>query len=469
MEDTKETHSGEGKESAEKNQKRRLKTPDQVKALEKFYSDNKYPSEEKKIEIAEQVGLTEKQVSGWFCHRRLKEKRVNEESAANGRQDHSSGIIQDIGSGLRQDSCGSTKQGDQWHADPREVESRGFRQQTAAAFVTDEPRNKYAGNLGSVNDASSGSSSHSQEQFYYAGSNLKSVNTPNYLIRNGINAANDTRNIFSAGGYKPSGYLKVKRNTENGAITAVKKQLGRNYIEDGPLLSIEFDSLPPGAFESTMRDASPGSYYAGNPTYTPDNDGMRRSTSVINRGIPDPMIKSRISSKGASFSRTNSHNFEDIQLDPDFKQKLSPFSPPVQFSCLDPSSNMLEDSGNQHSRKVNSSILSKDKEEMGASVYNQYNEPVTTGAPRRRRLHEPASINPKNAPGSLKSRITSKKIKEQIIAEKDKEYLEDKIASNYTDTVKVKMRHVREIPMGKQARTQIPLQDFPAGASVQMR
>ncbi|KAK4777761.1 hypothetical protein SAY87_017948 [Trapa incisa] len=471
MEETKETHSGEGKVSAEKNQKRRLKTPDQVKALEKFYSDNKYPSEEKKSEIAEAVGLTEKQVSGWFCHRRLKDKRVNEESAANGRQDHSSGIIQDIGSGHRQDSCGSTKQGDHWHGDPREVESGSFRQQTSAAYITDEPRNKYAGSLGGVNDASSGSSSHSQEQFYSAGSNLKSVNAPKYLIRNGINTTNDARNIFSFGGYKPSGYLKVKRNTENDVITAVKRQLGRNYIEDGPPLGIEFDSPPPGAFDSTIRDASPGAYYAGNPTHSPDNDGIWRSTSVINRDIvSDPMIKSKISSKATNFSRPNSHNFDDFQSDPDFKQRHSPFSPHVQFSCLDPSSNMLEDSGDQIfalSGKVKSNILSKDKEEMGPSVYNQYNEPITN-ATGHRRLHEPASINHTNPIGSLKSRITSKKIKEQFVSE-DKEHFEEKIEADYSDTVKVKMHHVREIPMAKQAKTKIPLQDFSAGASMQMR
>ncbi|XP_039003192.1 uncharacterized protein LOC120129855 [Hibiscus syriacus] len=50
-------------------------------------------------------------------------------------------------------------------------------------------------------------------------------------------------------GYKPSGYLKVKGVSENPVIIAVKRQLGRHYREDGPVLSIQFDPLPPGAFE----------------------------------------------------------------------------------------------------------------------------------------------------------------------------------------------------------------------------
>jgi hypothetical protein len=49
-------------------------------------------------------------------------------------------------------------------------------------------------------------------------------------------------------GYKPSGYLKMKGEIEHAAITAVKNRLGRNYLEDGPLLNIDFDTIPPRAF-----------------------------------------------------------------------------------------------------------------------------------------------------------------------------------------------------------------------------
>ncbi|XP_058224988.1 small ribosomal subunit protein RACK1-like [Rhododendron vialii] len=71
-----EVHSEDNKALPEKSKKRRFKTPSQVEALEKFY--------------IESVGLSERQVSGWFCHRRLKDKKQDGETVAAGRQDRSS-------------------------------------------------------------------------------------------------------------------------------------------------------------------------------------------------------------------------------------------------------------------------------------------------------------------------------------------------------------------------------------------
>ncbi|KAI8548108.1 hypothetical protein RHMOL_Rhmol07G0246800 [Rhododendron molle] len=85
-----EVHSEDNKALPEKSKKRRFKTPSQVEALEKFYIEYKYPLEELKSQIAESIGLSEKQVSGWFCHRRLKDKKQDGETAATGRQDRSS-------------------------------------------------------------------------------------------------------------------------------------------------------------------------------------------------------------------------------------------------------------------------------------------------------------------------------------------------------------------------------------------
>ncbi|XP_010251578.1 PREDICTED: homeobox protein ceh-13-like [Nelumbo nucifera] len=81
-------HPEKDKVVLEKNKKRRLKTPSQVEALEKFYNEHKYPIESMKLQLAEEIGLLEKQVSGWFCHRRLKEKKLSKDEAyACARQD----------------------------------------------------------------------------------------------------------------------------------------------------------------------------------------------------------------------------------------------------------------------------------------------------------------------------------------------------------------------------------------------
>ncbi|XP_071932380.1 uncharacterized protein [Coffea arabica] len=244
-------HSEDDKVLPEMNKKRIVKTRAQVEALEKLYDEHKYPTEALKEEFAKSVGLTEKQVSGWFCHRRLKDKRLaNPEAYANGRQDRSSGILQDRGSGLRQDSCGSTKQGDDRNYDPREVESRRLvGQEYSAADLTYELGSHYTGNHGSADDTSSGSSSslrnmsfpQDRDRFALANSRYQAQSLPM-----------DIKEVKPRTG--PSGYLKVKGQVENAAITAVKRQLGRHYWADGPPLGVEFDPLPPGAFESSIQE-----------------------------------------------------------------------------------------------------------------------------------------------------------------------------------------------------------------------
>lgn len=216
-----------------------------------------------KLQFAEQVGLTEKQVSGWFCHRRLKDRRLQkDETCANGRQDHSSGVIQDHGSGLRQDSCGSTKQGDHWLVDPKEVESRSFHRRNSPAMnIINEHREQYMGNAARMDDTSSGSSSPLHDRFCSPRPESEKMKSSKHFTRNGVNAANDFSNNITTVGYRPSGYLKVKRQTENPAITAVKRQLGEHYREEGPPLGIEFEPLPPRAFESPSRDASPSKFF----------------------------------------------------------------------------------------------------------------------------------------------------------------------------------------------------------------
>ncbi|KAI9114503.1 hypothetical protein K1719_014201 [Acacia pycnantha] len=159
MHESGELQSEENKVSIEKNKKRRLKTPAQLMALEKFYDEHKYPTEEMKSDLAEELGLTEKQVSGWFCHR------------------------------------------------------RSVKWRRPGPYMTYEHNRDYNEDVDGMDNTSSESSSSLQDQ------------------------------LFS------QGYLKVKGEIENATITAVKKQLGRNYREDGPLLGVEFDPVPPGAFE----------------------------------------------------------------------------------------------------------------------------------------------------------------------------------------------------------------------------
>lgn len=209
-----------------------------------------------KAELAESIGLTEKQVSGWFCHRRLKDKKLpNDEVGPHGKQERSSGVIQDRGSGFRQDSCGSTKQGDTKQYDLKEVESRRL---TTECFLPTEVRFDHQSQHNSImdmdaddhddddnDDTSSGSSSPLQDTFHPHNVDRLSTLASKYPTHN------DLKSVKGRAG--PSGYLKVKGHVENEAITTVKRQLGRNYKEDGPPLGIEFDPLPPAAFENPVK------------------------------------------------------------------------------------------------------------------------------------------------------------------------------------------------------------------------
>lgn len=201
-----------------------------------FSTEHKYPTEEMKGKLAEEIGLTEKQVSGWFCHRRLKDKRsVKEDGNTIGSQDRSSVVLQDRGSGLRQDSCGSTKQTDYWNPKLREVESQRLY------------GGSYMGNADGEDSTSSERSPSLHKSLVSSKDGIRDVESSRYVAHNDV--IQHPQVMRSYGRNKPSGYLKVKGETENVAITAVKRRLGRQYQEDGPPLGVEFDPLPPGAFE----------------------------------------------------------------------------------------------------------------------------------------------------------------------------------------------------------------------------
>ncbi|KAK9735953.1 hypothetical protein RND81_04G240600 [Saponaria officinalis] len=249
----------ENKSLSEKNKGRQYKSKEQLQGLEDFYTEHKYPTEALKAEMAIKLNLTEKQVSGWFCHRRLKDKRLAKqlEQQAPGRQDLSSGIIQDRASGLKQDSCSSTKQADNKRVDPREVESQRYSHENLpVAELNFQQRS--LGDGTEMDDTSSESNSALQESFYPQNKSHLAAETSEFRASNGFVQ-------HSRGRVGPSGYLKIKGQTENAAITAVKRQLGRHYREDGPSLGIEFDPLPPGAFEPPSNNIDDDSYGVAEP------------------------------------------------------------------------------------------------------------------------------------------------------------------------------------------------------------
>ncbi|KAL6615773.1 hypothetical protein ACP70R_038043 [Stipagrostis hirtigluma subsp. patula] len=61
--------------SVEKPVKRMMKTPYQLEVLEKTYAAEQYPSEALRTELSVKIGLSDRQLQMWFCHRRLKDRK----------------------------------------------------------------------------------------------------------------------------------------------------------------------------------------------------------------------------------------------------------------------------------------------------------------------------------------------------------------------------------------------------------
>ncbi|XP_051126147.1 homeobox-DDT domain protein RLT1-like [Andrographis paniculata] len=165
-----------------KRPKRQMKTPFQLEELEKTYAMETYPSEATRAELSEKLGLTDRQLQMWFCHRRLKDKKEAMGPAA--MKPHTPG------SGGGKGSIESPKE---------EYHGQGF---------------------GSGSSSASGSGSGSSQFDNGNGSPML-----------------------------PTRYYESPRTImERRVIACVEGQLGEPLREDGPILGVDFEELPPGAF-----------------------------------------------------------------------------------------------------------------------------------------------------------------------------------------------------------------------------
>ncbi|KAM1394330.1 hypothetical protein FF2_029946 [Malus domestica] len=446
-----ELHSEENKNSQDNNKKRKLKTPAQLMALEKFYNEHKYPTEEMKSQLAEQLRLSEKQISGWFCHRRLKDKRLSrDETQGNGRQDRSSGVIQDRASGLGQDSCGSTKHGEHRFIDPREVESRRLSgHDFAAADITRNYSSHYTERVGDMENTSSESSSSLQDRFLTQNEDPYDVETSRYLTH--------TKGMENMG-YKPSGFLKVKGEAENAAITAVKRQLGRQYLEDGPLLGVEFDLLPPGAFESPIMDSGHEPSTLGNPVLrSPDISGVKGQLSPSTRY---EVYNSRLNSQDSYLQQENPsimHGF-DLQEKKSSKQ-LRQKSTFLNNTNPFPGKNSPLDIYDKPSGGI-SAYNSNKKDRMRSKGY--YGRKVTSEQTEPHFDEYDKFSNPKTVQRNdyLKSRPSSS-IEEKFDGE-------CKAMKDYHNPLRAKMNSTDELVVTKQARVNLPQRDYAPNSFAQI-
>lgn len=184
--------------------KRKMKTASQLEVLEKAYSVEAYPSEALRAELSEKLNLSDRQLQMWFCHRRLKDRKAvpaaaklqNDSSLAGAQVGE---CVEPVaGADVRHD-CGLAS-GPFAHLDlPRTAPRPGM-----MAF----PR---------------------------MGAGLPGVGSSTY--------------------YEPHQTMEVLQ-----AIAFVEAQLGEPIRKDGPILGMEFDSLPPGAFGAPIGAVTMGQH-----------------------------------------------------------------------------------------------------------------------------------------------------------------------------------------------------------------
>ncbi|XVE66155.1 hypothetical protein DITRI_Ditri08aG0057600 [Diplodiscus trichospermus] len=162
--------------------KRQMKTASQLEILEKTYAMEMYPSEATRAKLSVQLGLSDRQLQMWFCHRRLKDRK----------------------------------------APPVKRQRKDSTSPAHIVGVAGEER----GGAEAGNEHGLGGSS-----LFGHGLDLKRA-----VPRPGM--------AFSRHYEMP--YLRAE--LELRAIAFVELQLGEPIRDDRPMLGMEFDPLPPGAF-----------------------------------------------------------------------------------------------------------------------------------------------------------------------------------------------------------------------------
>ncbi|KAK1276363.1 hypothetical protein QJS04_geneDACA022461 [Acorus gramineus] len=181
--------------------KRKMKTAYQLDLLEKTYAVDTYPSESVRAELSVKLGLTDRQLQMWFCHRRLKDRKTPPTKRP------------------RKDSAASA----------------------SAAVTADE-----AAGSGESPFGSDGGGGERGKAIVSRGSNMVSRIGVDVMVQPPL-----VKRYYEPPPPTPQSILELR------AIAFVESQLGERLREDGPILGIEFDPLPPGAFGAPIVTPRP--------------------------------------------------------------------------------------------------------------------------------------------------------------------------------------------------------------------
>ncbi|KAG2318889.1 hypothetical protein Bca4012_054861 [Brassica carinata] len=211
------------KESPSVKTKRQMKTPFQLQTLEKVYAEEMYPSEETRAELSEKLDLTDRQLQMWFCHRRLKDKKDG---------------------------------------------------QAKKPVQPSPPALSSVNELPAADDDRSGSGS---------GSGCSPYSESRRDFAGGSGSSRDEYETIGKGVYEEQPRLSVMVRR---AVVCIEAQLGEPLRDDGPVLGMEFDPLPPGAFGTPIGMQEHEGHPYESKMYEPHDVRPRRSAA---RSFHEPL------------------------------------------------------------------------------------------------------------------------------------------------------------------------------------
>ncbi|KAI3800848.1 hypothetical protein L1987_28946 [Smallanthus sonchifolius] len=183
-----------GRSDGYKKPKRQMKTPFQLGILEKTYASEMYPCEETRAQLSESLGLTDRKLQMWFCHRRLKDKKERTVKKPVGKQ---------------------------------------------MELVKSSKQELVVADRGGVGGSEHGSRSRSRhESWSRSGS--------------GSGSESDSSRFNEPLAHSRAYVLTQQKMMVRRIIECVEAQLGESLREDGPALGIEFDELPPEPFGTSI-------------------------------------------------------------------------------------------------------------------------------------------------------------------------------------------------------------------------
>eukprot|EP00250_Pteridium_aquilinum_P007069 c16863_g2_i1 orf=1212-2663(+) len=262
--------------------KRKMKTPLQLETLERVFAEEKYPSEAIRVQLSTQLGLSNRQLKMWFCHRRLKERKSKEEDEEPGSSDKSSHQLKEAPSYRRPALFPSP---------PRKAD---------CSFKREEQL--------------SGGSYNSQDD-----SAWKFRRRPDGFAEKELDSPRRKRSRQTA-----SNGADCWRIAELQAIASVEAQLGEPLRWDSPCLGIEFDPLPQGAF---ALPAVPSPHWRPSPqqdsrsrvdrkSSSKPDFWLQREPSLVEKGSRSRKVVSTDNGQSVN-SRSGSRSLQEYQFIPE--------------------------------------------------------------------------------------------------------------------------------------------------------